>query len=551
MSRKFVLLILVSSLLITALFSRIVFSELLTSNQRSIPQSVTARYLKINTGMDVAFAETVHNLETGISYATIQEAIDANETIDGHTVFVGAGVYHERVNISKSLHLLGDNCKAIIDGDNITDTDVVSTNVNSVTIENFTIRGAGRYGILAHVLHGMYYYELHSVNIIGNIIENNSVAGICLHGASVPGDSVPCWNMLIEANTVRNNSDGVSLHCVENSTICNNLIEDNTKNGITIFGRHSAKIFRPSCTVKNNNISRNVENGIYMDAEAGIDIEVSQISENFIKDNKGSGIEAASGWLQNFRYNVIKSNLRGIRFSIGAIKSKIIGNSIVNNSVGIDFNWPYSSVQKFYVTFALNNFINNTQQVVPRNTNNTWDYMDEGNFWSNYTGADLNHDGIGDNPHVLDTNNKDNSPLKGMFSSFQTTFGYQINSVSNSLISGFSFSLTDPTHATLIFNISGNTGTYGFCRICIPKVLINGSYAVRVDDGVITYPQVRELPCSGEIYTYLYINYTHSEHTIEISGTTVIPEFPSGIIVPLFMITTLITFIVYRKRRFT
>ena len=67
--------------------------------------------------------------------------------------------------------------------------------------------------------------------------------------------------------------------------------------------------------------------------------------------------------------------------------------------------------------------------------------------------------------------------------------------------------------------------------------------------ALITYPQVRELPCSNETYEYLYINYTHSEHTIEISATTIIPEFPSFLVLPLFMIATLLAVIVYRRKR--
>ena len=43
---------------------------------------------------------------------------------------------------------------------------------------------------------------------------------------------------------------------------------------------------------------------------------------------------------------------------------------------------------------------------------NSWDNDIEGNYWSNYTGEDLNpHDGIGDTPHVIDATNQDNYPL--------------------------------------------------------------------------------------------------------------------------------------------
>ena len=47
----------------------------------------------------------VHNLNTGLNYTTIQEAIDANETSDGHTIFVEHGTYLEHIVVNKSLTL--------------------------------------------------------------------------------------------------------------------------------------------------------------------------------------------------------------------------------------------------------------------------------------------------------------------------------------------------------------------------------------------------------------------------------------------------------------
>jgi len=184
-----------------------------------------------------------------------------------------------------------------------------------------------------------------------------------------------------------------------------------------------------------------------------------------------------------------------------------------------------------------------------------WDYgfPSGGNYWSNYTGVDSNDDGIGESSHVLDEENRDNYPLMGMFSSFNTSYGYAIDFVSNSSISDFSFSFEEkmPPEAILSFNVSGKADAEGFLRVCIPKVLINGSYVVMFDGEIIattTWPQARELPCSSETYEYLYINYTHSEHTITITGTTTIPEFPSFLILPLFMIATLLAVIVYKRK---
>ena len=56
----------------------------------------------------------VHNLDTGLNYTTIQEAIDAPETQNGHTVFVEEGTYYENVVINKSLSLIGENRETTI-----------------------------------------------------------------------------------------------------------------------------------------------------------------------------------------------------------------------------------------------------------------------------------------------------------------------------------------------------------------------------------------------------------------------------------------------------
>jgi len=44
----------------------------------------------------------VHNLNTGLHYSTIQEAVEALETIDGHKIFVKEGTYYEHVVVSES-----------------------------------------------------------------------------------------------------------------------------------------------------------------------------------------------------------------------------------------------------------------------------------------------------------------------------------------------------------------------------------------------------------------------------------------------------------------
>jgi hypothetical protein len=62
----------------------------------------------------------VHNIDTDLHYATIQEAINVPQTLDGHTILADAGAYYEHVTINKSISLIGENrCTTTIDGSGI------------------------------------------------------------------------------------------------------------------------------------------------------------------------------------------------------------------------------------------------------------------------------------------------------------------------------------------------------------------------------------------------------------------------------------------------
>ena len=51
------------------------------------------------------------------------------------------------------------------------------------------------------------------------------------------------------------------------------------------------------------------------------------------------------------------------------------------------------------------NFIDNI------NGTNKWDSTNGGNYWSDYNGQDVNHDGMGDTPYIVNGFNQDNYPL--------------------------------------------------------------------------------------------------------------------------------------------
>ncbi|GAI25121.1 unnamed protein product, partial [marine sediment metagenome] len=160
-------------------------------------------------------------------------------------------------------------------------------------------------------------------------------------------------------------------------------------------------------------------------------------------------------------------------------------------------------------------------------------------------GTDNNGDGIGDIAYIIDENNRDNYPLMAPITTFDVGTWewtrYKVDIISNSTVSDFNF---NPESALVRFNVEGETGTTGFCRVTIPKDLLNteDDWIVLVDDNSIT-PTVKQ----DTNNTYLYFTYQHSTKTIEIIGTIAISEFPSWTILSLFLIVTLVVAIYRRK----
>jgi parallel beta-helix repeat protein len=113
--------------------------------------------------------------------------------------------------------------------------------------------------------------------------------------------------------------------------------------------------------------------------------------------------------------NDIVANLIGIKLDL-AIDNRISGNNIANNVAGIVFD--NSSLDN---SIYHNNFNDNTQQVHDYSSTDPsrfpsisiWDegFPSGGNYWSDYVGTDVNGDGIGDTPYVIDSNNRDRYPL--------------------------------------------------------------------------------------------------------------------------------------------
>jgi len=80
-------------------------------------------------------------------------------------------------------------------------------------------------------------------------------------------------------------------------------------------------------------------------------------------------------------------------------------------------------------------------------------------------------------------------------------------------------------------------------NVTIPAELLSGDLTILIDnvpkDFILT---------QNATHTSLYFTHSHSTHNIKIKGTTAIGEFPSFIILPLFMIATLLSVLTYRRK---
>ena len=163
--------------------------------------SLNLQLNQVKIKVEASNGSPVHNLNTGLNYSSIQEAIDASETFSGHTIFIEEGIFYERISIGKSISLIGENRQnTIIDGEN--GGTVLCITASNVKVQDLTLRNGGDW----------------------------PSAGIYL--ASVQG----CW---IHHNILKDNGDGIHLSYTDENLISDNIAFNN-KNGIRFdFSAHN------------------------------------------------------------------------------------------------------------------------------------------------------------------------------------------------------------------------------------------------------------------------------------------------------------------------
>ncbi len=325
---------------------------------------------------------------------TVKQAIEIAKS--GDTILIEKGIYKEfDLNIiNKSLHLKGINYPVIDAGMNGT---AFGIKANGVTIEGLKIINIGR--SYTKDFAAILLNESENFTLKNNILENvffgflieKSVKGV-IEGNRIKseggeesnsGNGIHLWSsseITVRNNHVQGMRDGIYIEFGKNCEILNNVCEKNIRYGLHFM-----------FSDRNSYIGNTFE-----DNGAGVAVMFSKFIEmkkNLFKKSWGS---ASYGLLlkeisdATLEHNIFEENTIAVNAD-GTTRVKFIENDFKNNGYAIKVHGG-----AYTTSFNRNNFLYNSFDVAysGRLNDNTFN----GNYWSDYTGYDLNKDKIGDVP---------------------------------------------------------------------------------------------------------------------------------------------------------
>lgn len=325
---------------------------------------------------------------------SIKEAV--KQASEGDTILVKKGIYKEaNIKIDKGITLIGEDLPTI-DGEE--KGEIITIGTDNVTIDGFKIINVG-------VSYTTDYAAVRVVNSTGFLIQNLELEklffGIYLQKSNdgkvlnnkVRGEAVTefnsgnavhlwyCKNVEVIGNDVQNVRDGIYLEFSDNITIKDNFSKNNVRYGLHFM-------------FSNNNY---VINNTFETNGAGIALMFSkfmQVENNIIQKNWGT---AAYGLLlkevndANIKSNLFFENTVAITVE-GSNRLEYSNNDFTSNGYALKVKG--ACYQNHVIN---NNFLYNSFDISYNGRIN--DNKFDNNFWSNYTGYDLNKNGIGDVPY--------------------------------------------------------------------------------------------------------------------------------------------------------
>ena len=315
---------------------------------------------------------------------------------DNDTVLIKEGIYKEyNLVIDKPITLLGQNYP-IIDGelqgeilritsDNVTVDGLSLINVGSSYTQDFAalrvVKSKG-FVIKNLVLEKLFFGIYLEKSSHGKVI-NNKINGDAKEEYN-SGNGIQLWyskNIEIESNTITHTRDGIYLEFANDCIIKNNISSNNLRYGLHFMfsnddhyegntfknnGAGVAVMFSKRIKMLNNTFKKNWGTASY-----GLllkEINDAEIIGNVFEENT-IGINVEGSNRINYKKNNFIKNGWAVKVRGACYTNWFINNNFLYNSFDISYNSKLND-NKFHQ-----------------------------NYWSNYTGYDLDKDGIGDVPY--------------------------------------------------------------------------------------------------------------------------------------------------------
>jgi nitrous oxidase accessory protein len=328
------------------------------------------------------------------NYTTILEAY--NKCDEGDTLIIHKGDYKiSNWVISKGITVLGKKGAQLIsaEGDEIITIEKSNVTISGLTFSGVTtnylkenaairVRRCKRATIKNNKIIDCFF-AIYLERTKNTIIKNNTIDGNASSDAS-SGNGIHAWycdSLLIAFNEVLHHRDGIYLEFVNFSHVNDNISHHNkryglhymfsnddvyTRNKIQYNGVGVAVMFSRRIIMKENTFSHNWGHAAYgLLLKEIYDAEI--IDNHFIENTVGIFVEGSNRI--NYLRNEFRRNGWAIKFSGGCESNIISDNDFLYNSIDL------------VVSSQLND-----------NTFNN-------NYWSDYSGYDLDKDEIGDIPH--------------------------------------------------------------------------------------------------------------------------------------------------------
>jgi len=383
----------------------------------------------------------------------------------------------------------------------------------------------------------------HDIELSRNNILSNGGTGIYI-ACSSPTERGYVYNIDVTQNNVSVNSGhGIMLHSngyyayLHDVQISGNVLHSNDGRGISVSANNdNYDSWLYNVEIFDNMIFSNLEHGIYLYSAPHSDSYLfnTSVSENMISLNDYGVYVRGTSHHPSVQYdlliskNTISSNDYGIYISKYQLISNVTKNSIPYNTYGIF----YDSAPN---TAHYNDIYSNQYGMhVSSGTVNA-----EHNYWGDSTGPyhdSLNPEGEGNSVNG-DGTNLDFIPF--LTSSFRS-----INKRPEALLD---VDKTNPNvNETVTFDGSASTDDgridYYFFDFG------DGTNSSWTPLSVVTHKYASEDTFNATLIVMDDFGVTSLDGDLVYTEITVVPEFPSFIILPLFMIATLLAVIVYRRK---